>query len=120
MGRLDFVCAGFVLSYLSTHELLPYLKQRSHPTATHHNLNKPHTGATLLIENGYAECGLELGGVILDVATEADKEAAKQQQQQGQLDGDSEGGPLQPVPADLVRACRGKLCVIDVWWRETE
>lgn len=46
-------------------------------------------GATALIEQGYSECGLELGAVILDVAQEADKEAAR--------------GNGQPLPGDLVR-----------------
>jgi hypothetical protein len=79
-----------------------YYHDPPHHTTTQQT---PHSkGATVLIENGYAECGLELGGVILDVATEADKEAAKQQQQQQQQQGqpDSDSG-LQPVPADLVR-----------------
>lgn len=49
-----------------------------------------HAGATALIEQGYPECGLELGAVILDVAQEADKEAGK--------------GNGQPIPGDLVRA----------------
>lgn len=69
----------------------------------HRNGYPNNTGATALIENGYPECGLELGGVILDVATEADKEAAKQQQQGQPAAG---GQQLQPVPADLVRGVR--------------
>jgi len=47
-----------------------------------------YAGATALIEQGYPECGLELGAVILDVVQEADKEAGK--------------GHGQSVPGDLV------------------
>lgn len=51
--------------------------------------------------------------MILDVAAEADKEAAKQQQQGSGGEGQQKQ-LLQPVPADLVRGVLGGL---GVGWR---